>query len=688
MLAPLARARPAAIDPALLRAQAWSALGDDAAAARELEAIRAIWPASARIARQLADLRDRTGDAAGARSLRERALALDPADLQLRRALALEGGTDVLAADAIDARAAIRAFDAARPRIETSAAFVLDAAAVEIYPGGAATERIHQVIRVVDSQGVEQYGEIAVPPGAEVIALRTLKRDGRVLEPDGTGGGKGTVSLTGLAPGDDIDFEYVRALRGGHGDDAEGGYAADPFFFRVAGAPLFRSTYVVRAPAGTGLEVDAHGMDAPGVVREGADEVVRAERRDVAPLVPEPDAPGASEIVPFLHVGVGAGRDAMARDFADTARIRTRPSLELRTLADGIRAAAGPGATPAALARAAYARVATLVLGSSSGFGEDASAVLSRGRGSRLVVLKAVLDVLGVRTRIALARPFPADPTPYRFPGPALYSHPLLRIEAGGPPVWLDPAMRRNPFGALPAEVLGCEALVLPGPGEAPEVARTPDRSAVEDGHEVAVRIALAPDGSAALTGSERISGPNGAELKQALEHVDPGDRRRAIEGLLSRAFRGIALDDVAFEGEDDPDAPLTLRWKGRVPGLLRTTAEGAVLDAPILPFTVGARYVRLAARTTPLRLSDERVSQRVEIVPPPGLVVHAEAARRADGPFGRFERAERVEGGTLVREERLEIRQARVAPSRYIDLAAFAAAIDEAQGRPVGLGR
>ena len=193
-----------------------------------------------------------------------------------------------------DARAAIRAYEAAGRRSGggSSTAMVLDAAAVELHPGGAATERTHQVTHVLDAQGVEQLGEVTIPPGAEVLALRTIKPDGTAVEPERAGSAKGSVSLTGLAVGDYVDVEWLRTVRGLH---PSLGHAADPFYFQVPATPLFRSTYVVRAPAGLGLEVDAHGMKAPPVARRGGPRAGprRAARRARAgPRAGRPGRPG------------------------------------------------------------------------------------------------------------------------------------------------------------------------------------------------------------------------------------------------------------------------------------------------------------------------------------------------------------------------------------------------------------
>jgi hypothetical protein len=561
---------------------------------------------------------------------------------------------------------------------------VLDAAAVEIHPGGAATERTHQIFHVLDQQGVEQLGEISVPHGASVLALRTIKPDGRSLEPERAGAGKGSVSLAGLEPGDYVQLEHVRSARG-----PEGGYVADPFFFQIAGTPLFRSAYVVRAPEGLGLAVDAHGMPAPEVAREGGAEVLRDVRTGVTAFVPEPNAVPPTEYLPFLQVGTGGGLEIAQRGIADAAVERTKPTEELRALARHVREKAGPGASPASLARAAYAEVARRVLGSGSGLGEDASVALSRGRGSRLGVLRVVLDELGLRARFALARPFGAAAGGWRFGDAGGYGHPLLRVEAAGETSWLDPAMRLAPYGAIPSSVLDVEAMILPEPGERLEVVRTPARASIEEGRALSIRIALRPDGAASIDGTDRYDGAMAAAAKGALERLDAGERRQAVEAMLARSFSGFAVREIALEGEEDPEAPLVIRWSGEASDVARAVEGGVVVDAQVFPARLGARWVQVASRRTPLLVAaPERGTLRLEIVAPEGLLPRAEAPQRVETPFGTFVREERVEGRALVREESLRLLRGRVAPERYPDFAAFAGAVDAVQERPAVFGR
>ncbi len=683
-LEPLVAARPWDVDLGLSRAEALVGEGQPAAAARRMAALAVLWPRSPRIQVSLATALELAGDRAGARAAQERALLLDGGNLSLRRALALEDGREALDDLSEDARAAIRAYEAAGRRLGVSSVMVLDAAAIDIHPGGVATERTQQVIHVLDQAGVDQHGELSIPAGAEIIAARTIKPDGRTIEPERSSDEKASLSLSGLEPGDYVQVDYIRAVRAPFGAM---GYAADPFFFQAPRERLFRSTYVVRAPAGAGLAADAHGMRAPQIVQEGAFQVMRAERRDAPPFLPEPESPGMSETMPFVAVGTGASRDAFQRSIADRLVGRTLPTEELTAFARQIRAEA-KDPSPTGLARAAYARVARTILGDGPLL-EDASEVLSRGRGNRLVVLRAVLEALGLEVRVALVRPFSADPAPYRFPTAGVYPAQVLRVRAGGQTVWLDPSTRMNPFGVLPGWLADCEALVLPGPGDAPSVDRTP-RPGGGDVKQTELRVAVAADGAGELSGTERYPGWVGAVLKAQLESLDATQRRQAVESMLTRSFQGITVAEVSFEGEDDPDAPLLVRWRGRAPQLARPSDGGLVFESALAAADLAGRYVRLAARTTPLLLqTSERTVTQIEIVPPAGMQVVAAPPSRLATPFGVYERTDRAaEGGALVRSERLELSRARVQPQAYPEFSAFAATVDATQEQPIRLTR
>lgn len=679
----IARAGPARIDARLALSRVLVAQGDPAKAAAELTDLARIWPADAQLRRRLGELLELAGQGSAARSARERALALDGSDLALRRALALEDGSEVLADLAVDGPATIRDYEAARIPVTTPASLVLDAAAVETWPDGSITERTHQVIHVHDARGVERWGEVEVPGGATLLKLETRKRDGRILEPEVHGGDKRTLSAAGLEPGDYLELEWIRSVPTRR--PASPGWLSEPFFFRGESLPFFLSTYTVAAPSGK-LQLDVRNMPVPAVTREGSRDLMRAEAREVAALVDEPGSPGISEYVPMVMAGSGEGIDGLALAAADAFVERIRPGREIEAMAHSLRFPAG--AKPRigeALLRAAYQAVMEKVEGTGP-FTDQASHVLSRGRGSRTLLLVALLDALGIPARIALVRPFYVDPQRWLFPRLDLYAVPVVRAEVDGATVWLDPAARWAPYGALPPGARDAEALVLPHPGEALRTERTPALPA-PDRSEVVLQIELSSGGDATIEGVESYFGFEGAGAKVAIEKLDQIGRRRAIEQALSRSFRSLQLEEVRFEGEREVGSPLVIRYRARVPGLARSSGGRLVVDDVPYPSRLGARFAPTASRESPLLIGvGDRSSLRIEVRSPGGFPL-AGAPVKVEAPQGSYAREERVEGGRLVREDRLELRRSRIAVEAYPGFARFAAAVDEAQGLPMDVG-
>ena len=156
----------------------------------------------------------------------------------------------------------------------------------------------------------------------------------------------------------------------------------------------------------------------------------------------------------------------------------------------------------------------------------------------------------------------------------------------------------------------------------------------------------------------------------------------------LSSSVRSLEVKEVRFEGERRVGEPLVIRYRARVSGLARPSGGRLTVDAIPYPARLAARFAPLAARESPLLLgADQIATLRIEVTPPPGATPLANPAVGATAPQGSFVREESVVSGKLVREDRLELRRARIPVDAYPDFARFAAAVDEAQGLPLDLG-
>jgi len=358
LLAALAAAHPAQPQRLHALAEVQGARKETDAAVRTLRQAAALAPRSADPLRRLAGALEAGGDARAAEQERVRALALAPGDLSLRRQLALSRGEDVLRWADRDGLSLARDAKVKVPP-GASAVRLLDHGAVQIYPDGGAVERVHSVVRVLDKKGISRFGEARLPGDAEVLQLRTIKRDGRTLEPESIPEKEG-VTLPGLEPGDAIEIDYLHAIAP-RGPELPG-LSLGGFFFRDEQTPMLESTYEVRAPAGQPLELDAHNTAAPPIEKAAGGQRFRMTARDIAAQEPEPHQPPEAETMPWVQLGTGAGQRELTRSIADWALLRGRAG----SATDELARAAG-GSTPRERAEHIHAALAQAVRGRSQG---------------------------------------------------------------------------------------------------------------------------------------------------------------------------------------------------------------------------------------------------------------------------------------------------------------------------------
>jgi hypothetical protein len=646
------------------------------AALASLRAAAALVPRSAEPLRRLAATLELAGEPKAAIEARRAALRLAPGDLQVRQQLALDEGARLLSWSERDGAALVKSSKEAPAG--ASAVRLLDFGAVQLFPDGGGVERIHTVARVFDKKGIARFGEAQLPGDAQVLRLRTLKADGRVLEPESIPE-KEAISLPGLEPGDAVETDYLRGLAP-RGPDLPG-YSLGAFFFRDDETPMAESTYEARTPSPP--EVDPHNLQLPpgAVSREGDGFRFRYSARDVKPLQPEPHQVQETEVMPWVQLGTGSGQKELMRSIADWALLRARPGSATRELA---RRAAGSDAQDTA--RRIHAEVAKAVRGRSTGSELQTSAahILAQGRGNRLLVLKAALASAQIPSHIVFARTFLSDPARYRFPRGDVYGYAVLRIDLPGAPAFIDPSYRLAPFNQLPAFLRGQDAWVVPEPGEEAAYIRLPEMlPGQRDGRSLQMTLSLDADGVAAGTGRDEHHGFEAASLKDALERLDADQRKQAVESMLGRGMRGVTLESLTTERENELGGTAALVYELRVQ-LARRDGAQLFVPASLVPSRLARRWLQTAERQVALLIdSPEVLAQKATMTLPQGRSLrNAPKPVSLATPFGAYSWSARQESGKLVIEESLSIPQQRVHPDRYAAFAEFARAVDQAQSQ------
>jgi len=676
LLGQLAARRPA--QPARLEALAevQQARQEFAAAAESLRRASALSPRSVEPLRRLAGVLELSGKAKDANLVRAEALKLAPGDLSLRQTLARDAHQDLLGWADRDGLRIARGDAPRAPTRGASAVRLLDHGAVQVFADGGAVERVHTVARVLDKKGISRFGEAQIPPDAEILHLRTIKPDGRTLEPESIPEKEG-ISLPGLETGDAVEIDYLRGIAP-RGPELPG-LGLGAFFFRDEETPMGESTSEIRSALP--FEVDAHHLDAEPVARVGDEYRWSHTARDVEPQTPEPHQPSENETMPWAQPGSGAGQKELVRSVADWLLLKARTSSSTEALAKSAQSA--PRMTQRDLARAIIEQIAQAVRGNSNDLTTTAAHVLSQGRGNRLLVVKAALAAAGIPSHLVLVRSFGIDPAKVRFPRSELFPWAVLRLELPGGAEWFTSMYRLGPPFGLPPLLRGQDAWVVPEPGEEPVLIKTPEAPAEPEGREVSFELALSADGTASGSGRDRYRGFDAAGLKDALERFDAGQRKQAVEGTLGRGLRGVSLDSLSTEGEGGLGGTASLIYQLHAP---LGTQDGPRLLVPgsLVPQRLSRRWVQTADRTLPLLIdAGDLEKTRVELTLPSGLHLAKPAEPvELQTPFGNFSWSAREEGGKLYFDEALSMPLQRIAPAQYPAFAAFARAVDEAQSQ------
>ena len=277
----LEQALPLSSDPVWLRserAEVALALGSAAAASAELSALARLAPGDVNLRIRLADAELAKGEADRARTVLAEALALYPGRQEVRQAARLVGLALPLDEYRVDGRSVIRDYLASGRHYPAPAVVVLDRAVEKALPDGAGIVLTHSITQVLSKDAIEHVGEVTVPEGAEVLALRTHKADGTVREAEEIAG-KGAISAPNLAVGDFVEAE-TREFKEARAAVAPG-FVAERFYFQSFDAPLDRSEYVLIAPAGAELKnqhprASAAARDQSGARRDAGADLQRA----------------------------------------------------------------------------------------------------------------------------------------------------------------------------------------------------------------------------------------------------------------------------------------------------------------------------------------------------------------------------------------------------------------------------
>ncbi len=656
----------------------------------------------------------------------EQAGRLEESKAYYDRALQREPGAIRLARhrDRLEAQAPLKEFwssfdedvEALLPQVslpeggaKASAIAVLDLAVLKLYPDGASSEYVHQAFLILTEEAKEDLAKVR-PPG-EVVRLRTLTRDGRILEPVAATGRDG-FTLPAVTPGATVEWAYrVDQPRFNDWMVQSRNFYFQDFEYKK---PFFLSRYVILIPRDLKVDIIERAMGkAEMEFQEGAQmakvqrqvrdlpgggQVVIYEAREVPRLEPEAGMPFREDYLPNVQVLQKRTWDDVSSRIEDRVLGLTRPSPELERAAE--EAVAG-AEDPLEKARKIYYHVNHLI-SKSSGPSRAVEVLLTRS-GDRTALFKALLESAGVPSRWAFLRPqdalLPLDDGSYPSPDPFGYRYVLVEPE-GRPPAWINLQVRHAPFGMLPLELSGGTAMVLQ-PGGGFHFTPVPAQSLEESATSLLAEMTLSgreiPDLAARVELELVARQLNSYRTKDRFRTLPDQIKRQAGTAQASRIFPGARVLSSEFPGIEEPGTPFSIRLNLEAPRLLITQGdERALLRAILQPVSLVSRHIQSPRRLHPYRFG--------------GHLVIRDRVRISTGPDFRFERfpnsksfssrigsyslvfsfEETGKGGSerLLLERHVTILPVTLLPEEFPRIVEFCKTVDEAEEERIILRR
>ena len=680
-LALLRRALPSSAEPTWLRAEIADvdiARVELAAAHEELAALVQLLPRDTRTVLRLADSEKAMGKPDQARATLVQALRRFPGRQDVRRAGRLAGLALPLDDFRVDGAKVVSDFLASGKSYQAPAVVVLDRAVEQVFPDGTRLMLTHSITRVLSKDAVEHVGEVHVPSGAEILALRTRKADGTLREAEEIVG-KSSISAPNLGVGDFVESETLEVKE--PREALAPGFIGERFYFRSFDAPLHRSEYVFIAPVSMKLDVDQRAGAPLANETAGPDgtRILTFLAREQSQVFPERSAVSAMDWLPSVRVSSGVATDPWSRFIADRFARIVRGSPDIRRVAAEISRQAGGDHGRAAQAIVDWVREH---IEPENDFTEPATATLAHGRGNRAGLVVALARALGVPADLVLARSLliaaaDAPITPCELDD---FRDVLVRFPLPGGDRFVDPQLRRAPFAYLHAGDDGAPAVVVGSSAVVKGV------SAVADMRKVALRARLASDGSAEVVVTEDLLGWPAVEWNEMLESAGK-DRSKLRQGFeqhwLGHHFPGAQLDTLTVEPGVETGRT-KVKYAFKAARFADRQGDVLFLRPTFFRSQPGRRFGTEPQRKTALLLGyDVPVELDAEFVLPAGAKV-LDVGQGGEVSVGeaRFIEERRTGGGdgtaatiTLRRRSRLPIM--RVAAADYQRVAAKLRAVD-----------
>jgi hypothetical protein len=559
---------------------------------------------------------------------------------------------------------------------------------VRLDNSGSAWVYQHTVTQVFDKKGIEGVGEVELPHASDLLNLRTIKRDGTVVEAD-MSDNKGTVSMPSLSEGDAVELAYILHFN-------SEALASSPelldFVFGSTESPTRSSRLTIISDSAP------HPMlwHSPGIrqirsEQQNSIEITSWEADDLLPPAEEPASPHYDKSPRVLWLSMDASHPSnVVQRYRDELIQATRITPRIQQLADSFR-----GLTPRNKIAAAYQHVMSTVEDETQHWRDrnltSADESFEQADGNRAVALVALLAAMDFQSDLEIAAEIGSyDPTA-ECVNLGCYTHPLVRIvlPKSNEEILLDPQLQGLAAGELSPEVEGQPALLISRLDSAtPELAHIP--RSTNQRSLASADLQLDADGGIRGSIHIRFGSLRGAQMRDGLRSLSAKERQSYFEEIAGRILPNASQVLATVIHEQDSESPLELEIKAATSPLSRWNGADLELGQLIPALGLSRLYATLPERSSNLLVETPLIedSQFVVHVPPGTQASRLPESADLKSTFGEYHANFKLEGDVLkiVRSFRIPVQE--VSPANYPAFSEFALRIDNAEREQLELHR
>ncbi len=554
---------------------------------------------------------------------------------------------------------------------------VLDQQFTRIEPDGSSLERYHGVIRVNNKDGVDKEGEQSFR-GQVILSVRTVKPDGRVVEPEIIPD-KQTISMQGLEAGDLIEYEYLTFIPPNE-IKPDSYITPEVFLFQDIEKPFHRTQWRLEYPASMGMRFYEQNLPHPAKDEKEGDLLVKNwEFRAMPRLAPEPNTPYRTLFVPLVE----AEGNVTWRDLGEflknrlTGTYQVTPELEAR-YAEAVKGAA----TPEEKARAIVSYVGKEINTEDGGAWQDPTQTLMTRRGNRIPVACAFFELASVPYKILFAEPIPNRLDRNELPRMDQYTTPIIEVDADPkapayyalespyraaavPPWYLEGARALDVTGAEPWKPCTIPADLRPWKDMTQEETRT-----------------LLADGSLLVDHHQSLDPDSSESLRSSLQRVGKDQWDKVLQVALSRQYGNADLLSYDIANFNDAEKPLGWNYNLKVLSFAVRDQDKLTVAEPLPRLNLSQSLASLKERTLPMTTGGFMFMNQTVVfkIPAEAKSGYSPPSLDLETPFGSYHLKTVVAGNVITFTRKVNIPFEVIQPAQYPAFADFLRKIDAAE--------